>query len=222
MKPNLRMCVLLVAVLPANTRGQAIANGSFEQGVDPNANGGNNLGLVAVDTTSIDGWTVSLGSVDYIGTRWQAGEGERSVDLSGVTSGTLSQWVDGFAPGDAYRLSFLISGNPEAGASTKTLRVGIGGQSADFTFDTGGFDAVNMGWRAESLDFLASSSSLEFSFTGLDNHPYGVALDDVFLTRLGVLPAVSANDSSSLALFGTVLAGFVMIRGPRRSVDRRS
>jgi choice-of-anchor C domain-containing protein len=211
---NLSAAVLMVSFAG---HAQSVVNGGFEQGSDPNANGGNNIGLYAPDASSLDGWVVSSGTVDYIGSRWAAGEGARSLDLSGVTTGTIYQTVTGFTPGMAYRLSFLLAGNPEAGPSVKTARVGVGSLFADFAFDTTGFSASNMGWRSEWLDFIATSSSLSISFAGLDNHPYGAALDDVAVAALTIgspVPSGDLNSSAMLALglIGLSLAKFRWIR----------
>jgi len=46
-------------------------NGSFESGTDP----GNFTGLTAGNSTSISNWVVETGTIDYIGTYWQASEG---------------------------------------------------------------------------------------------------------------------------------------------------
>ena len=54
-----------------------IQNGSFENGTDPVVF----TKLVAVNSTSITDWTVSAGTIDYIGSYWQAAEGARSIDL---------------------------------------------------------------------------------------------------------------------------------------------
>lgn len=203
MKSVLRILSAASVMACYAAQAQSIVNGGFEQGTDPNANGGDNIGLFAPDASSLDGWVVSSGTVDYIGSRWAAGEGVRSLDLSGVTTGTIYQTVTGFTPGMAYRLSFLLAGNPEGGPSVKTARVGVGSSFADYSFDTTGYSASSMGWRSEWLDFIATSSSLSISFAGLDNHPYGAALDQVSvaaLTNVSPVPAGDLNTSLMLAL----------------------
>lgn len=193
-------------------RAQSVLNGGFEQGVDPNASVGDNVGLFAPDSTSIDGWVVSSGTVDYIGSRWAAGEGTRSLDLSGVTTGTIYQTVTGFTPGMPYRLSFLLAGNPEGGSSVKTARVGVGSSFADYSFDTTGFSASNMGWRSEWLDFVATSSSLAISFAGLDNNPYGAALDDVSVSALTHVLPVPEGDLNASWMLAVGLVGLLLAK----------
>src|SRR5215469_5456883 len=86
---------------------QSLVNGSFELGLNP----GSSINLVAVDSTTITGWTVKTGSIDYIGSRWQAADGNRCLDLSGTDAGSISQTVSNFTIGGQYRLSFELAGN---------------------------------------------------------------------------------------------------------------
>ena len=84
--------------MPASRRAPYVDNGfGFEQ-------------LNAGDT-SLDGWTVEAGSVDWVGTYWPAQDGSMSIDMSGLEPGTLSQT---FATtiGSNYTVSFYLSGNP--------------------------------------------------------------------------------------------------------------
>src|SRR5947199_114896 len=54
-----------------------VVNGSFEDGPDP---GG--FTIYYAGATDIPGWTVTQGSIDYVGTYWQPGDGARSIDLN--------------------------------------------------------------------------------------------------------------------------------------------
>src|SRR5947209_17274027 len=101
--------------LAQNGLGASIVNGSFEIGTDP----GTSANLTAPDSTTIQGWSVISGTIDYIGSRWTAGDGTRCLDLSGVSAGAIRQTVTGFVPGQAYELSFLMAGNPESGPTIK-------------------------------------------------------------------------------------------------------
>ena len=66
-----------------------IINGSFETGIaispDPFKT------LNATDSTSIAGWTVTSGSIDYIGSYWTAQDGGRSLDMNGLTPVLLAR-----------------------------------------------------------------------------------------------------------------------------------
>lgn len=175
---------LALGCVPGATHAQNLINGSFELGTDPNTGPGQNLGLFAPDTTTITGWTVSSGSVDYIGSRWAAGDGGRSLDLSGVSAGTILQDVGGFTPGMAYELSFLLAANPEGGPSTKSLQVGIDGLTQIFSSGAQG-SASDPGWTRMSFGFTASSPTLTLTFTSLENNASGPALDGV---RIAAVP----------------------------------
>ena len=84
-------------------------NASFETGTYVD----NGFGFEQLNAgdTSIDGWTVDAGSVDWVGTYWPAQDGSMSIDMSGLEPGTLSQT---FATtiGNTYTVSFYLSGNP--------------------------------------------------------------------------------------------------------------
>ncbi len=165
------VCLAGAALAPA----QNVLNGSFELGANP----GNNTTLFAVDSASITGWTVQQGSLDYTEGRWVAADGQRCLDMTGVSGGTLIQSISGFTVGQKYRLSFLMAGNPEGGPSTKSLRVSIGTAQRDFTFEGAGRSAGNMGWSGRYLDFTATNATLTLAFTGLNDSLWGAALDAV-------------------------------------------
>src|SRR5436190_23173582 len=84
------ICSLLVGADFAS--GQTVINGSFESGISP----GEATTLFAVDSTTIAGWTVQDGSVDYIENRWAGTDGHRCIDMTGVSGGTLIQTINGF------------------------------------------------------------------------------------------------------------------------------
>ncbi|MSU23906.1 MAG: DUF642 domain-containing protein [Opitutus sp.] len=62
-------------------------NGSFEGGPNPGAA----WITLSVGSAAINGWTVTGGTVDYIGTAWSSSHGTRSLDLSGISAGTVAQ-----------------------------------------------------------------------------------------------------------------------------------
>lgn len=158
---------------------QNLINGSFEFGVDPNTDPVEQAVLLtARDTTSILGWTVSSGTVDYIGRRWVCGDGTRCLDLAGISPGTISQNVGGFAPGVSYRLSFLMAPSPEDGNQTQSVQVVIGSLSQIFSA-TGIGTRENLGWTERTFDFTATGTNIIVSFTSLEPSVFGPALDDV-------------------------------------------
>ena len=147
----------VLIVMPYSMPAQVVINGSFEQGTDP----GNNVAVFAGDSTTITGWTVQSGSVDYVGTRWMAADGNRSLDLSGQSAGSILQnAVNGFTVGMQYRLSFYMAANTEGGSAIKSLQADIGSVSQSFSFDGTGHSASDMGWSLRTLDFVATATSL--------------------------------------------------------------
>jgi choice-of-anchor C domain-containing protein len=193
--------------IPGAARAQNIANGSFEVGIDPNTGAGQNIGMTAPDSATIPGWTVSSGTVDYIGSRWMAGNGVRSLDLSGISAGTIRQTVSGFTPGVAYDLRFLMAANPEGGAPDKRLLVEIGDRSQVFSF-AGQGSPDNMGWAERSFPFTATTSTLTLGFTSLEDNASGPALDGV---RLATVP-----EPGTVALGAAACLSWVIGRVGRR------
>ena len=147
-------------------RRAAFTNGSFEMGTDP--------GLSAEQSTSstaITGWTVTSGSVDYVGGLWQASNGARSVDLAGASIGSLSQTF-GTVAAQSYFVTFDVSKNPAGGAVPRMVQVTAGGFSQTY-----GFSAANstndMMWASRSFNFTATSATTTLTFAALNDGPYG-------------------------------------------------
>ena len=124
-------------------------NGSFENGTY--VDGGSGFQTVTAGDTSIDGWTVDAGSVDWIGTHWTAQDGAMSIDMSGTDAGTISQT---FATtiGNTYTVSFFLPATRQDPPAVKTLDVSAtGGTPASYTFDTTGATLSNMNWAGDLL-----------------------------------------------------------------------
>jgi choice-of-anchor C domain-containing protein len=180
-----------------------IQNGSFETGsIDP---GG--FTTLGVGSTVITGWTVvgvSPGTIDYIGTFWQASEGSRSLDLDSAGI----QQTFGTTIGGTYRVTFDLAGNPGASPTIKNMRVSAGGSSADFSFDITGKSNTNMGWASNSWDFIANSTTTTLEFITLTFSIAGPALDNVSVVALSSPPPSPIPEPSttlgllSLGIFG--------------------
>jgi choice-of-anchor C domain-containing protein len=158
-----------------------LTNGGFEDGdYVPNATGFQQLNA---PNTSIDGWTVDAGSVDWIGEYWPAPEGDMSIDMSGVNAGTLSQTFD-TTIGNTYTVSFLLSGNPVGEPAIKTLDVSAtGGTVGNYSHDTTGTDLTSMVWTPQTYTFLATSATTTLSFISTTATAFGPAIDDVAVTE---------------------------------------
>jgi choice-of-anchor C domain-containing protein len=211
--------LLAGAAIPLTAaRAVTISNGSFESGVAP----GSFTTLYAGDSTSIDGWTVASGSVDYIGSYWVASDGSRSLDLDGLSAGTVKQELTGLNVGQQYKVSFDLAGNPDAGPTIKTLDVtaSAGSQSYSFTVG-GGNDHSNMGWVTKSFLFTATDTSAWLSFIstttsgGTDEHPaaFGPALDNVSIA------ATPLPSSASLMLIALAALGLGFYYRTRRQAS---
>ncbi len=157
------------------------ANGSFESG--SYADNGGGFQQLDAPNTSIDGWSVDSGSVDWVGTYWTAPDGAMSVDLSGADAGSISQTFD-TTIGNTYTVAFLLSGNPVGPPSVKTLEVSAtGGTTGLYSHDTTGSDLTTMVWTPETYTFLATSATTTITFASTTSGPFGPALDNVVVTE---------------------------------------
>ncbi|TRU91680.1 MAG: choice-of-anchor C family protein [Microcystis novacekii Mn_MB_F_20050700_S1] len=175
-----------------------IQNGSFETAT---VNPGPFLQLNA-GSTVITGWTVSQGSIDYIGTYWQASDGGRSLDMQGIGSGKIEQTFN-TTIGATYRVTFDLAGNTFGGSAInaiKQMRVSAGVSSADFSFDITGKSPSNMGWVSKSWDFTANSTTTTLGFIGINSGDTGAALDNVSVIAV-------PEPSSMLGLLGLGVLG---------------
>jgi choice-of-anchor C domain-containing protein len=169
----------LVTNAPPEPPTGLVANGSFELGANPGIST-----MLAAPQSTIIGWTLESGTIDYIGTRWVAQDGERCLDMSGVNPGTISQMLHGLQTGQWYRLSFGMAGNPELLGSlpvVKRLRATLGDVSEDFAFDATGATVDNLGWTTKTFDFQATATAQKLSFVSLTDGIGGAALDNVVI-----------------------------------------
>jgi len=203
-----KIVTLLAAslVMPAAAHAAAFVNGSFENGTDP----GSSFSTLYAGSTDLTGWSIDSGSIDYIGGYWQAGDGNRSLDMNGNSIASISQTFDTVA-GQTYQVDFLLAGNPDGGPTVKTLQVGATGNAAqDYSFDTTGMNRYFMGWTTESYFFQATSNATTLTFTSLtsgDGDYYGPALDGISVTT-----AVPEAATWAMMIAGSAMAGAFMRR----------
>lgn len=183
-----------------------IQNGSFETAT-VNPNPGDFIRLDA-GSTAITGWTVSQGSIDYIGTLWQASNGSRSLDLSGENAGGIQQTFN-TTVGKTYRVTFDLAGNPNTSPTIKQMRISAAGSSDNFSFDITGKSTTNMGWLSKSWDFTANSTTTTLEFISLTNSFAGPALDNVSVIALSPpsTPTPIPEPSSVLGLLSLGVLG---------------
>lgn len=173
---------IVAMAMPAAANAASIVNGSFEDGTNPGS-----FTTVNAGQTNITGWDVLTGSVDYIGSYWQASDGVRSVDLSGNSIGTLGQTVNGLTSGQSYKVTFDVSRNPDGGSNPRTGVFSANGQNFNFAYTDATNTKENMKWTTVSYTFLATggTATISFSSDASGGCCFGPALDNV---RIDAVP----------------------------------
>ena len=186
-----------------------LVNGSFEIG--PNPNVGPGFITLGTGNSSITGWTVTAGSIDYIGSYWMAQDGSRSIDLAGTSLGTLTQTLTDTIVGQRYAVDFWVSKNPDGGAATRTGTFSAGGQNFNFSYAVPN-SRTNMNWQLETFEFFASSTMTDLSFAADASAGccFGPALDNV-----------SIDAVPEPATWAMMIGGFALVGGALRSARRR-
>lgn len=182
MKKNIAVILVSLAGV-AGASAELVSNPSYEQGVNPDTNGG--YINVKPGENTIEGWQVDFGDVDYISSMlWQAHDGGRSIDLNGqnrTSPGSISQIVP-LIIGQEYQISFFMSGNPHGGDPLRTLQVTLGDDvTADFSYDilAEGTTTSDMKWKFYTIDFVATTDSARLQFASTMGKAWGPVVDDI-------------------------------------------
>lgn len=156
-----------------------VINGSFEQG--PNTDG---YLMRKPGDRSIQGWQVIHDTIDYIGTYFPSAHGTRHVDLDGTPGFGGIQQIVTTEPGQKYKLTFSLAGNPQGAPSTKVMMAQAGNVSKRFAH------AADTGWTQQTIIFTANSSSTVIAFYSADKEGgyWGPLLDNVQLV-------ITSNDT---------------------------
>ena len=185
------LAVAIAFGAPIGALAAGIDNGSFEDGNFPDSTPYQTLSAGTPSATSITGWTVTSGDVDWINGFWTAPDGTKSLDLNGFEPGAVSQTLTTEVNG-TYAVQFYLAGNPDCGARDKTLTVGAtGADPKSYTFtNTAATTHDNMGWIVETYTFVATATSTVLSFTADPTNTSfcGPALDAVSLTETAPPP----------------------------------
>lgn len=194
--------ILATAAFTGSANAATIVNGSFETA---SVNPGSGFATLGNGSTAINGWTVG-GSIDYIGGYWAAQDGGRSVDLAGTSLGSVSQMITDLVNGQAYRVSYWVSKNPDGGANTRTGTVTIGNAQSTFTFSAATPGGAGMVWEQRFFDFVANGSSgtLSFAADASAGCCFGPALDNVSITAVPE-PATWAMMIAGIGLVGATM-----------------
>jgi len=195
-----------LSVLAGAANAAIVADGDFAGAPNPfqTVSSGGTFGATGA-------WTVTSGSIDWIGNYWQgAPSGGGSVDLDGNSPGSISQTLAGLAAGN-YAITFYLSGNPDGQPAIKTVQVGVtGAGSQTYTYDyvTQGTVRPNaMNYVPETFSFTWGGGDALLNFASLDsNSPYGPVIGGVSIS------AVPEPATWAMLLLGFAGVGFMAYR----------
>lgn len=197
-------------------RADIVTNGSFELGTNNPGSGG--FATIPGSSSSITGWSVVGGSIDWINGYWQAQDGTHSVDMNGLDVGSIQQTI-ATTIGQAYRLTFWLSANPDhldSKPDSRQLTASAGATSGLFTynFDVPPNSHSSMNWASYSMYFTATSTStlLQFASNAPQNCCWGPALDNVAVT------AVPEASTWGMMILGFSGVGFMAYRRRNHSL----
>ncbi len=197
-------------IVAAPASAASIINGSFELGTNPGAT----FSTLAAGSSAITGWTIGGAGVDYIGGYWNASDGQRSVDLSALSAGGVSQNITTVA-GKTYKVTFDMAGNPDGGLGSRVMVItsnGFGPQINNFTVGAAN-TRTNMGWQSMSYTFTAGpGTTTTIAFASDEYNPFGPALDNVSISS-----AVPEASTWALITLGFGAAGGMIRRSRRRN-----
>lgn len=181
------LALLAAIALPSATlAATTVTNGSFEGTTDVGSST-----TLATGSTAINGWTVTAGSVDWVGSYWDSFDGSKSVDLNGTGHGDLSQHL-ATSVGYDYVVSFYLAGNASCSPMLKTLDVSATGTPASsYSFDATGKLPTDMGWTQKSYSFTATDTDTLLTFSSTTSGSCGPALDMVSLTETAPPPTTT-------------------------------
>jgi choice-of-anchor C domain-containing protein len=139
---------------------------------------------LSVGDPSLSAWRVSSGSVD-VQTYWPAAEGTHSLDLNGVSAGTIEQ---SFAtvPGQIYQLLFDYANNPDNRRMTAVARMTVTGLGTLLSRDIShtGSTPREMKYTRFFGTFVANSATTTLRFVSTTPGAYGIVLDAVSVTAV--------------------------------------
>ena len=175
---------LLVEAAPAlrkDPRANLVTNGSFEDGPDFEV-----CRPLDKDATDLKGWVVTRGQIDLCQEKdgnWKAADGKRSLDLHGSPGlGGVKQTLETRA-GKKYRVTFQMTGNPQANLTEAKLTVRAAGADKEFKLDMTGVTHEDPKWTKMSWEFTATDKptvlEIHTAMPATSNPFGGPMVDDV-------------------------------------------
>jgi len=108
---------------------------------------------------------------------------------------------------------FFLAGNPTCGNAVKGLDVGAtGNPTSHYTFDVTGHSSSSMGWQRETYLFVATGAITTLLFESRETSARGPALDNVAVTEVPPIPALSPTLGAVLALLTAVAVWLALAR----------
>lgn len=208
-----------VFAFAGTSQANLLTNGSFEMGVDPPVTPPF-ARVLPGDTTTLTGWSVGgAGGVDWVQSGyWQASDGDYSLDLNALDSGSISQTFATTA-GNTYSVSYDLSLNPDTNPSFPTDRGALvtatntadnavlGSLAHSFTFNSVGSTFANMNWTPYGFTFTATGSETTLTFASTNGEAGGIALDNVSVLGDNIDPnPIPAPAGLLLGVIGVGLA----------------
>jgi choice-of-anchor C domain-containing protein len=151
---------VLVQAAPAlrkNPSANLVINGSFEEGPEFEV-----YKPLDKDSTELKGWVVTRGQIDVCQEKdgnWKAADGKRSLDLHGSPGfGGVKQTLATLA-GTKYRVTFQMTGNPQANLTEASLTVRAAGADKEFKVDMTGVTHEEPKWTKMSWEFTATDKA---------------------------------------------------------------
>ena len=166
--------ILSVSALTVDLAQGFLNNHSFESGTDPGA-----AMVLSPGSKAIEGWSVVGGDISYVGTRWKAAHGLRSIGLP--CGGGISQTFK-TDPGENFELRFSMAGDPNLRPAVKSVAVSVAGTQRAFTFDTTGHSLDAMGWDSRSWIFKATEDTTTVTIQSPTAECSTAAVDNVRIT----------------------------------------
>lgn len=215
-------CSTLLILGAARGEANLLVNGSFESPTSPAGGFINYPG----GSTAISGWTV-VGVDSAVvnktftqnGITFQSEDGSQWLDLSGVTSNSITSGVTqqvATTIGTAYALSFWVgSATDNTLFFPATVDLSIdGGPRTSYTNPTAPSNSLN--WKSFTVNFTATSATTQLTFfNGGAASNYLAALDNVSLdVAPAPVPALGALQRVTLA---GALAGLALLRSRART-----